>query len=75
MIKKHANDPIPAIVDLGDNRFEFCYNQAEEQREDHTDYVADYIVLDMPVEKQSIVTALMVKGHTEQEANELTATL
>jgi len=73
MTRKHANEPITTIVDLGNNKYEFCYNQAEEQREDHIDCVADYIVLDMPVDKQIVIDALIVKGHTEKEANELTA--
>lgn len=49
MTRKHANDPIPQIVDLGDGRYEFCYNHTTEQKEEHTDYIADYVVCDMPV--------------------------
>lgn len=71
MTRKHANEPIPQIVDLGDNRYEFCYNQTSEQREDHTDYIADYVVCDMPVNREVIIQALIDKGHTENEANEL----
>lgn len=72
MNKKHANETIPAIVDLGDGKYEFCYNQSQEQQENHVDHNADYIVLDMPVDKQVVIQALIDKGHTEVEANQLT---
>jgi hypothetical protein len=75
MTRKHANDPISQIVDLGDGRYEFCYNQTTEQKEEHTDYIADYVVCDMPVNRQTIIDALIEKGHSEIEANELTGTL
>lgn len=72
MTRKHANEPIPQIVDLGDDRYEFCYNHTQEQLEDHIDYITDYVVCDMPVNRQTIIEALIDKGHTEQEANQLT---
>lgn len=71
MTRKHANEPIPQIVDLGDGRYEFCYNQTSEQIEQHTDYIADYVNCAMPVNREVIIQALIDKGHTENEANEL----
>lgn len=71
MIKKHSNDPISQIVDLGDNRYEFCYNQGYEQQENHIDYYADYIVLIMPVDRQNIIDALIARDYTEIEATNL----
>lgn len=72
MTRKHANEPIPQIVDLGDGRYEFCYNYKQEQLEDHIDYITDYVVCDMPVNRDVIIQALIEKGYTEVEANELT---
>jgi hypothetical protein len=75
MNRKHSNDPIPQIVDLGDGRFEFCYNHTQEQQENHIDYITDYVVCKMPVERQTVTDALIKKGHSQEEANQLTESL
>lgn len=75
-MRKYSNDPINQIVYLGDGKYEFCYNHAEQTIEEegntHISYEADIVVCPMPVNRAAIIYALMEDGKTADEANDLT---
>ena len=71
-MRKYSNDPIPSIVDLGDGKYEFCYNHSQQEVENHISYEADIVVCPMPVNRAAIIYALMQEGKTTDEANDLT---
>lgn len=74
-MKKYSNDAIPAIVDLGDGGYEFCFNHTTETKEEHTSYVSDVVTIEGIPDKEAIIFALIADGKTEVEARELTNTL
>ena len=74
-MKKYSNDTIPAIVDLGDNSYEFCFNHTTEVEDDHTSYMSDVVTIEGKPVKGDIISALIADGMTETEAIELTAGL
>ena len=74
-MKKYRHDPIPSIVDLGDGKYEFCWNFEQEQVEDHTSYSSDVVTIEGVFDKQAIIDTLILEGKTETEANELVINL
>ena len=74
-MKKYSNDVIPAIVDLGDGSYEFCFNHTTETKDEHTGYVSDVVMIEGRPNKTAIISALIADGKTEVEANELTVNL
>ena len=62
---------ISAIVDLGDNSYEFCFNHATETKDEHLGYVSDVVMIEGRPDKTAIISALIADGKTEIEANEL----
>lgn len=75
-MKKYSNDAIPAIVDLGDGGYEFCFNHTTETEKDqsgveHTGFVSDVVTIEGRPKKEAIISALMADGKTLSEANEL----
>jgi len=74
-MKKYSNDPIPEIVDLGDGRYEFCFNHTTETKEEHLGYVSDVVTIEGLPSKADIIFALIADGKTETEANELVINL
>jgi hypothetical protein len=70
-MRKYSNDIIPQIVDLGDRRYEFCFNHSTEQMEDHTSYVCDIVVVKGVPDRDNIIIALIQDGKTEEEANNI----
>jgi len=79
-MKKYSNDAIPAIVNLGDNSYEFCFNFTTETIEGegentHTGYVSDVVTIEGKPDKRVIISALMDDGKTEIEANALVVNL
>jgi len=79
-MKKYADSPIPSIVDLGNESYEFCYNQGIETSQGgmdnkiHTSHTADYVVVQGEPNKTNIVAELK-KQMTETKANELVKNL
>lgn len=79
-MKKYSNGAIPAIVDLGDGRYEFCFNFTTETKEgegevSHTGYVSDVVTIEGTPNKEAIISALIADGKTEMKANELVVNL
>lgn len=80
-MKKYSDDTIPAIVDLGDGEYEFCFNHEtktetnDETNIEKTSYVCDIVVCEGMPEIGAIVTSLLSAGKTEIEANELVKNL
>lgn len=78
-MRKYSNDPINQIVDLGNGKYEFCFNHFQQEVENegntHISYEADIVVCEMPVNRDAIITALIEDCKTVEEANELTADL
>ena len=79
-MKKYSNEPIPQIVDLGDNRYEFCFNHASEvvkndEGVEHTSYDADIVTCEGSFDRQIVIAALVEDGKTREEAEELTECL
>jgi len=80
-MKKYSNDSIPAIVDLKDGSYEFCFNQTVETKIDgmsgksHTGYVSDVVTIEGTPNKEAIISALIADGKTEIEANNLVVNL
>jgi len=76
-MKKYSNDPIPVIVDLGDNRYEFCFNHSSEivmndEGVSHTAYECDIVICEGTPDRSVIIAALIEDGKTQTEAEELT---
>lgn len=71
-MKKYSNDPIQSIVDLGDGKYEFCWNFEQEQLEDHISYSSDVVTIEGAPDKQAIINALTSEGIIEAEAIQLT---
>ena len=71
-MKKYSNDPIQSIVDLGDGKYEFCWNFEQEQVEEHISYSSDVVTVEGVPDKQAIIDTLILEGKTEDEAIELT---
>lgn len=74
-MKKYSNDPIPAIVDLGDVSYEFCFNHTTETKDDRTGHVSDVVMIEGRPNRTAIVSALIADGKTSVEANELVVNL
>lgn len=74
-MKKYSNDPIPVIVDLGDGKYEFCFNHTTEEKEDHLCYISDVVTIEGFPNRQFIISELMADGKTEPEANNLVVDL
>jgi hypothetical protein len=79
-MKKYSNDAIPAIVNLGDNSYEFCFNFTTETIDGEgesvrTGYVSDVVTIDGKPNQEGIIAALMADGKTEIEANNLVVNL
>ena len=72
---KYSNDPITQIVDLGDGKYEFCFNHSEEVQEDHISYKCEIVVVGGVPDKDNIIAALIEDGKTEAEAIALTENL
>lgn len=68
---KYSKTPIPRIIYLDNNRYEFCYNHIEEYNDNHKNYKCEYILMSMPVNEAEIVMHLMLKGYTEEKASEI----
>lgn len=79
-MKKYADSIIPSIVDLGNDSYEFCFNQGIEtstesmENKTHTSHTADYIVMLGKPNKENIILELK-KQMTETQANELVKNL
>lgn len=79
-MKKYSNDVIPAIVDLGDGRYEFCFNHTTEIKDDEgkgtrIGYISDVVTIEGTPNKDAIITALVADGKTESEAEALVINL
>lgn len=79
-MKKYSNDAIPAIVDLGDGSYEFCFNHTTETKEGEgegaqTGYISDVVTIEGRPQKEAIISALIADGKTEIEANLLVVDL
>lgn len=74
-MKKYSNDPIQSIVDLGDGKYEFCWNFDQEQMEDHVSYSSDVLTIEGVPNKQAIIEALIDDEKTEIEADNLVSEL
>jgi len=79
-MKKYSNDAIPAIVDLGDGGYEFCFNQTTETKDGEgegtqTGFVSDVVTIEGRPKKEAIISALIADGKTEIEANNLVVNL
>lgn len=66
-MKKYSNDPIPSIVDLGDGKYEFCWNFEHEQLEDHISYSSDVVTIEGTPNRDAIIAALVAEGIEEPE--------
>ena len=71
-MKKYSNDPIQSIVDLGDGKYEFCWNFEQEQVEEHISYSSDVVTVEGVPDKQNIINVLVLNGVSDAEAIELT---
>jgi hypothetical protein len=68
MMKKYSNDPIPSIVDLGDGKYEFCWNFQQEQLEGRISYSSDVIIVEGNTpDKQNIIAGLIAEGLIEAD--------
>ena len=76
-MKKYSNDKIPAIVNLGDGKYEFCFNHSSgivknDDGIEHTKYECDIVVCEGTPDRNVIIAALLQEGIPQEEAIELT---
>jgi hypothetical protein len=68
-MKKHSNEPIPQIVDLGDNRYEFCFNHETKEDEERISYLCDIVVCPGTPEREAIRKQLIKEGYSPDIAD------